>query len=119
MAGSATYTYHYGSGSGAQTAHVGPDASAYIANISASAYFPGEQDDTDFFAWRRAHPVTIGHDVWIGHGAVILPGRSIGTGAVVGAGAIVTKDVRPYAIVVGNPAEPVRPRFPEIGRAHV
>src|ERR1700712_1284178 len=43
-----------------------------------SAYFEGESDDADFFAWRRAHHVTIGHDVWIGHGAIILPGRKIG-----------------------------------------
>ena len=69
----------------------------------ASAYFPGESDEADFFAWRRAHKVTIGHDVWIGHGAIVLPGRRIGTGAVVAAGAIVTKDVPPYAIVAGNP----------------
>ncbi len=53
----------------------------------ASAYFPGERDEPEFFAWRRAHPVAIGHDVWVGHGAIILPGRTIGTGAVVGAGA--------------------------------
>src|SRR5690349_22762583 len=33
----------------------------------ASAYFDGEEDDSAFFAWRRAHHVTIGHDVWIGH----------------------------------------------------
>jgi len=36
----------------------------------ASAYFPGEADDAEFFAWRREHHVHIGHDVWIGHGAV-------------------------------------------------
>ena len=79
----------------------------------ASAYFPGEADDAEFFAWRRAHHVHIGHDVWIGHGAVILPGRNIGTGAVVAAGAIVTKDVPAYTIVAGNPARPVRRRFSE------
>ena len=45
----------------------------------ASAYFPGEQDEAQFFAWRRAHPVVVGHDVWVGHGAIILPGRTIGT----------------------------------------
>ncbi|GGK30196.1 DapH/DapD/GlmU-related protein [Salinarimonas ramus] len=80
----------------------------------ASAYWPDlEEDEAAFFEWRRSFPVTIGHDVWIGHGAVILPGRTIGTGAVVGAGAIVTKDVAPYTIVVGNPARPIRRRFPE------
>lgn len=79
----------------------------------ASAYFPGESDDAEFFAWRESHRIHIGHDVWIGHGAIVLPGRSIGTGAVVAAGAIVTKDVAPYTIVAGNPARPIKRRFPE------
>src|SRR3954454_10912146 len=79
----------------------------------ASAYFEGESDDAEFFEWRREHRVHIGHDVWIGHGAIVLPGRSIGTGAVVAAGAIVTKDVPAYTIVAGNPARPVKRRFPE------
>ena len=79
----------------------------------ASAYFPGESDDADFFAWRREHHCTIGHDVWLGHGAIVLPGRSIGTGSVIAAGAIVTKDVAPSTIVAGNPARPVRRRFSE------
>jgi phosphonate metabolism protein (transferase hexapeptide repeat family) len=77
----------------------------------ASAYFPGERDEEEFFAWRRASPVVIGHDVWIGHGAIILPGRSVGTGAVVAAGSVVTKNVEPYAIVAGNPARVIRQRF--------
>ena len=77
----------------------------------ASAYFEGEADDAAFFDWRRAHRVTIGHDVWIGHGAIILPGRNVGDGAVVAAGAIVTRDVAPYAIVAGNAARVIRPRF--------
>ncbi len=42
----------------------------------------------------------------IGANATILPVR-IGTYAMVGAGAVVTKDVPPYAIVVGNPARVV------------
>jgi phosphonate metabolism protein (transferase hexapeptide repeat family) len=79
----------------------------------ASAYFPGESDDAEFFAWRKSHRVHIGHDVWIGHGAIVLPGRSIGTGAVIAGGAVVTKDVAAYTIVGGNPARPIRRRFPE------
>lgn len=79
----------------------------------ASAYFPGEPDEAEFFTWRRSHRVTFGHDVWIGHGAIVLPGRSIGTGAVVAAGAVVTKDVPAYTIVGGSPAKLIRRRFTE------
>ena len=79
----------------------------------ASAYFPGESDEAEFFEWRRSHRVFVGHDVWIGHGAVVLPGRTIGTGAVIAAGAIVTKDVPAYTIVGGNPARPIKRRFTE------
>jgi acetyltransferase-like isoleucine patch superfamily enzyme len=77
-----------------------------------SAYGLGP-DDPDFFDWRRGTPVTLGHDVWIGHGAIVLPGITIGTGAAIGAGTIVTKDVPPFAIVVGNPGRVLRLRFPE------
>ena len=79
----------------------------------ASAYFDGERDEDDFFAWRRAHRVIIGHDVWIGHAAIVLPGRRIGHGAVIGAGAVVTTDIPAYAVAVGNPARVVRQRFPD------
>jgi acetyltransferase-like isoleucine patch superfamily enzyme len=54
-------------------------------------------------------------DAWadIGTRAVLLPGVTVGRGAIVGAGAVVTKDVAPYAIVAGVPAQFVRWRAPE------
>jgi len=54
---------------------------------------------------------TIDHDVWIGQNVMIKQGVTIGTGAVVGMGSIVTKDVKPYTIVAGNPAKFIRNRF--------
>ncbi len=58
-----------------------------------------------------AGPIVVGSDVWIGRDVTILSGVSIGHGAVIGARSVVAKDVRPYAIVVGNPAREVRRRF--------
>lgn len=62
-------------------------------------------------SYQRTH---IGPDTWIGNNAVVLSGVSVGTGSVVGAASVVTKDVPPYAIVVGNPATIIRYRFDEI-----
>jgi acetyltransferase-like isoleucine patch superfamily enzyme len=55
--------------------------------------------------------VVIGNDVWIGRGARILAGTRIGHGAAIGAYSVVTREVRPYAVVAGNPAREVRRRF--------
>jgi chloramphenicol O-acetyltransferase type B len=43
---------------------------------------------------------------------MLMPGITIGEGAVIASGAIVTKNVAPYTIVAGNPATPIRQRFP-------
>jgi acetyltransferase-like isoleucine patch superfamily enzyme len=64
------------------------------------AYVPGTRGD-----------VTIGNDVWVGTEAMIFDGVTIGDGAVVAARSVVTRDVRPYAIVGGNPARELRRRF--------
>ncbi len=53
----------------------------------------------------------IGNDVWIGREAVIMPGVNVGDGAIIGAHAVVSRQVPPYAVVVGNPARVVRHRF--------
>ena len=55
----------------------------------------------------------IGNDVWIGQNATVLPGVHIGDGAIVGANSVVSKDVPPYAVVVGNPAVVKKYRFDE------
>ncbi|HON52985.1 MAG TPA: acyltransferase [Bacteroidales bacterium] len=40
----------------------------------------------------------------IGANATIVCGITIGEYALIGAGAVVTKDIKPYALVIGNPA---------------
>ncbi len=43
----------------------------------------------------------------IGANATIICGNTIGEYALIGAGAVVTKDIKPYALVVGNPAKQI------------
>ena len=57
--------------------------------------------------------IVIEDDVWICESAIILSGVSIGQGAVVAAGSVVTKNVPPYAVVAGNPAQIIKYRFSE------
>jgi virginiamycin A acetyltransferase len=79
--------------------------------------------------WTRALPLQeydlrpatrIGNDVWIGSRAFIKDGVTIGDGAIIGAHSVVTRDVPPYAIVVGSPAQIIRYRFADtlIERLH-
>ncbi len=72
----------------------------------------------------KGHPATrgdvvIGNDVWIGSGALILSGVTIADGAVIGARAVVSRNVPPYAIVAGNPAQMRRTRFSDDQIAHL
>lgn len=53
----------------------------------------------------------IGNDVWIGEDVLLKPGIEVGDGAIIGARSIVTKNVPPYAIVVGSPSKIVKYRF--------
>jgi chloramphenicol O-acetyltransferase type B len=64
----------------------------------------------------KGHPaskgdIIIGHDVWIGYGATILSGVTIGSGAIIGARAVISRDVAPYAVMAGNPAQEIKKRF--------
>jgi len=49
----------------------------------------------------------VGRGASIGANATIICGNDIGAFAFIGAGAVVTKEVEPYALVVGNPAKQV------------
>lgn len=55
-------------------------------------------------AYESTH---VGRGASIGANATIVCGHPIGAFAFIGAGAVVTKAVRPYALLVGNPARQI------------
>lgn len=59
----------------------------------------------------KGEDIYIGNDVWIANNATIMQGAHIEDGAVIGAFSIVGGHVKPYSIVVGNPAKEIRKRF--------
>jgi galactoside O-acetyltransferase len=61
----------------------------------------------------QERPIVIGDDVWLGASAIVLGGVTVGQGSVVGAGAVVTRDLPPYSIARGVPAQIVGVRGEE------
>ncbi len=76
-----------------------------------ASYWEDAENDSHWFDKRRARVARIGHDTWIGHNAQVKPEVTVGHGAVIAAGALVTRDVAPYTIVAGVPAQPLRARL--------
>lgn len=84
--------------------------SQYITIVAANHLISKDQYMIDQ-AWDTSkNKVVIHDDVWIGSHAQIMPGVTIGKGAIIAAGATVTKDVEPYAIMLGSPAKLLRYR---------
>ena len=100
-------------------ASVAPDADFYVGGLHrvewvslyglrAMLELPGAYEDG--FTHGRGD-IVVGSDTWVTNGCTVMSGVTIGDGAVVGTKAVVAKDVRPYGIVVGNPAKEIGRRF--------
>lgn len=55
-------------------------------------------------------PITIGEGAWVGARSIIGPGVTVGDGAVLGLGSTTSKDLKPWCIYSGAPAEFVKKR---------
>ena len=72
--------------------------------------FGGEWEKASLNVVSKGDTV-IGNDVWIGNGVTIMQGVKIGDGAIIATNSVITKDVKPYTIVGGNPHREIRARF--------
>ena len=98
-------------GDGVQILSQHPHGSLTTSPFPYQRLFAAPFDADPLHDYARVLPTTIGSDVWVGSGAKIKSGVTIGDGAIVGAGAVVTRDVAPFSIVGGVPAEIIRFRF--------
>ena len=58
-------------------------------------------------------PVVLEEGSWVGAGAIVTLGVTLKSHSVLAAGSVATKDLEPYTIYQGNPAQPVRERVIE------
>jgi UDP-2-acetamido-3-amino-2,3-dideoxy-glucuronate N-acetyltransferase len=75
---------------------IGPNASFVNDPFPRSKRYPGAFQKT-----------VLGKGCSIGANATILGGLKIGEFALIGAGSVISRDVKPYALMVGNPAKQV------------
>ncbi|KQY07757.1 hypothetical protein ASE23_29575 [Rhizobium sp. Root73] len=106
---------------------IGPGVTIVLANhsyrsattypfVALSAYWPSVPDGAEDHTEKGG--VEIGNDVWIGTRAVLLSGVRVGDGAIIAAGSVVTRDVPPYEIHGGTPAQIIKRRHsPEAAEA--
>lgn len=85
---------------------IGPRATvSQLAHLCAGGHDPGSAE----MQLTKA-PIVIGADAWVCADAFVGPGVTVGEGAVVGARAAVFKDVAPWTVVGGNPAQVLKQR---------
>jgi maltose O-acetyltransferase len=82
-----------------QRVEIGPHVTIYDTNF---------HDLYDRNSFPEPGPVLIEDDVWLCTRCTILPGVHIGRGAVVAAHALVVRDVEPFTVVSGVPAQTIK-----------
>jgi len=80
---------------------------AIAPNVS---FFSAGHDYTHLNLPDNGESIIVKDNVWICGESIILQGVTIGEGAVVAAGSVVTRDVKAYTIVGGNPAKFIKDR---------
>jgi putative colanic acid biosynthesis acetyltransferase WcaF len=102
---------HVGIGRGANIYAMGPIVIDAYAVISQGAHIcAGTHDVSDIHFQLQARPIRIGARAWIAAEAFVGPGVTVGEGAVLGARGCAMRDLDPWTVYSGNPAQAIRPR---------
>jgi putative colanic acid biosynthesis acetyltransferase WcaF len=82
----------------------------YVVISQGAHICAGTHDVGDAHFQLQARPIHIGTRAWIAAEAFVGPGVTVGAGAVLGARACAMRDLDPWTIYSGNPAQAIRPR---------
>ncbi len=101
-------------------AYVGPRVNVYcMAKITFGEYSlasqgahlcAGTHEIDEFNFQLKTKPIEIGPQAWIAAEAFVGPGVKVGEGAVLGARACAFRDLEPWVVYSGNPAQSLRKR---------
>ena len=102
---------HVAAGDGVEIYNPAPIELGSHVILSQESYLCGATHDYNHPAFPLlAFRMRIDRYAWICARASVLPGVKVGEGAVLGLGAIATRDLEPWTVYSGNPAQPVRER---------
>ena len=86
------------------------------AIVSQQAYICGATHDYNDPAFPLiSFPMSLGAYSWVCARASVSPGVNVGEGAVLGLGSVATRDLEPWTVYAGVPAQRVKQR---VGREH-
>jgi putative colanic acid biosynthesis acetyltransferase WcaF len=109
-----------------RNACIGPGVNVYnMAPITLGEYAiasqgvhlcAGTHDIEDEHFQLKSRPITLGKRAWVAAEAFVGPGVTIGEGAVLGARGCAFRDLEPWTVYTGNPAQPLRKRQVRFGQ---
>ncbi|MDE1155696.1 MAG: putative colanic acid biosynthesis acetyltransferase [Acidobacteriaceae bacterium] len=104
---------HVAVADGAELYNPAPLTIGSHAIISQGAYLCGATHDYNDPRFPLiAYRMSVGAFAWICARASVLPGVKVGEGAVLGLGGVANRDLAPWTVYFGNPAQSVRERNP-------
>ena len=102
---------HVAAADGVEIYNPSPIELASHVILSQNAYLCGATHDYNAPAFPLlAYRMTLAPYAWICARAMVAPGVNVGEGAVLGLGSVATRDLQPWTVYAGNPAQPLRER---------
>lgn len=102
---------HVSAANGAEIYNPSPVELGSHVILSQDSYLCGATHDyNDAEFPLLSYTMSIGPHAWICARACVAPGVRVGEGAVLGLGSVATRDLEPWTVYSGHPAEPLRKR---------